>query len=146
MYSDLKLQRMFIQSMIISKRPTTNLAQFEKAFELASLNDEEKNIIEYIRFVGIFNQPLIVKSLQISNKPPVLSKLCIACREIGKNMPEHFENIRAWSEITSKEKVRWDGSLICSPVYNIDGQILSPEEGTAQFHNFSVHKELFNGL
>tara|TARA_Y100001968_G_C19262981_1_gene670231 strand:- start:215 stop:616 length:402 start_codon:yes stop_codon:yes gene_type:complete len=127
-------------------RPITNLAEFENAMKIADLEEKEKQIIEYIRFVGIFNQPSIVRDLRIESKPPVLSTICNACRKIGHQMPRHFEKVRTWSKKNSLDEVRWDGDLICSNAFNIDGERLTPEIGTAQFHTFVVHKELFIGL
>ena len=61
-------------------------------------------------------------------------------------MPEHFEAVREWSKAVSEEGVRWDGDLICSTALNIDGDRLTPESGTTQYHTFAVHKELFKGF
>ena len=61
-------------------------------------------------------------------------------------MPEHFEAVREWSKTVSQDGVRWDGDLVCSIAWNIDGERLTPESGTTQYHVFSVHKELFQGL
>ena len=61
-------------------------------------------------------------------------------------MPEHFEAVREWSKTVSQDGVRWDGDLVCSTAWNIDGERLTPESGTTQYHTFCVHKELFQGL
>lgn len=132
--------------MIKIERPITNLYEFEQALETAELTAIERQIIEYIRFIGVFNQPMIVNALSIKSKPPVLSTLCGACRKIGSHMPEHFNDIRTWSKTVNSDGIRWDGNLICSITWNIDGEKLCPEAGTAQFHNFAVHKELFQGF
>ena len=79
-------------------------------------------------------------------KPPALSILCNICRKIGKHLPEHFESIRAWSETENEYGVRWDGNLICTTARNVDGEQLTPESGTTQYHTFVIHKELFKGL
>ncbi len=128
------------------KRPITPIDLFEEACEKASLNTEEQRIIDHIRFSGIFTQPSLTKELNLNSKPPVLSKLCEICRKIGGEMPEHFQNVREWSQSISEYNIKWDGNLICSEVMNIDGEKLSPEKGTSQFHIFAVHKELFEGL
>tara|TARA_Y100001968_G_scaffold270951_1_gene262336 strand:- start:293 stop:691 length:399 start_codon:yes stop_codon:yes gene_type:complete len=127
-------------------RPKISSESFDKAISMASLTDVEIEIIEYIRFVGTFTQPIVVKALKISSRPPVLSILCESCRKIGSQIPEHFSRVRDWSEIVSVDGVRWDGDLICSSTFNIDGLRLSPEFMTTQFHNFAVHPEFFNGL
>ena len=130
----------------MNKRPKIPLQEFESAISSSNLIDIEQDIIEYIRFVGVFTQPQIVNSLKLNSKPPALSILCQACRKIGSQIPEHFENVRIWSENASPDGVRWDGDLICSSTYNIDGIRLSPEFRTTQFHNFAVHQEFFTGL
>lgn len=132
--------------MNIVPRPITPVANFEKACEIAGLSKGEKELIDFIRFIGTFTQVSLTKELRLAPKPPVLSILCGACRKIGEQMPEHFAVVRAWSKAVSKDDVRWDGDLICSTVWNIDGERLTPESGTAQYHTFVVHKELFQGL
>lgn len=127
-------------------RPITPLVEFEEAFEKADLNDSERKIIDYIRYIGCFTQPSLVKELKLNSKPPALSILCNICREIGLYMPEHFSAVREWSKNVSVHNVRWDGDLVCSVAYDIDGNQLTPEFGTVQFHTFVVHKELFQGL
>ncbi len=128
------------------KRPRITSDILDDAISKAFLSELEKDIIEYIRFVGTFTQPIIVKALNISSKPPVLSILCESCRKIGNEIPDHFNKVREWSEVISVDGVRWDGDLICSTTFNIDGLRLSPEFHTTQFHNFAVHPEFFNGL
>ncbi len=127
-------------------RPITPLDSFEQALESAKLTQSEKELIEYIRFVGTFTQVSLTKSLRLKPKPPALSILCEICRKLGEQMPEHFEAVREWSKAVSEDGVRWDGDLICSTAWNIDGERLTPESGTTQYHTFSVHKELFQGL
>ena len=130
----------------IRPRPITPLEDFEKAFEIAELTKSEKELIDYIRYVGTFNQVILTSSLRLQSKPPVLSLLCESCRKIGLQMPKHFAAVRQWSENISEDRVRWDGDLICSTAWNIDGERLTPESGTTQYHTFVVHKELFQGL
>ena len=127
-------------------RPKISSESLDNAISMASLTDVEADIIEYIRFVGTFTQPIVVKALKISSRPPVLSILCESCRKIGSQIPEHFLKVRDWSEMVSVDGVRWDGDLICSSTFNIDGLRLSPEFMTTQFHNFAVHPEFFTGL
>ena len=129
-----------------ASRPITPLDSFEQALESAKLTQSEKELIEYIRFVGTFTQVSLTKSLRLKSKPPALSILCEICRKLGDQMPEHFEAVREWSKAVSEDGVRWDGDLICSTAWNIDGERLTPESRTTQYHTFSVHKELFQGL
>ena len=132
--------------MIKKIRPRINVEEFDSAMNLAELTEIEFEIIEYIRFVGTFTQPSLVQSLKLSSKPPALSILCESCRKIGLLIPNHFIKVREWSKEVSLDGVRWDGDLICSTTFNIDGIRLTPESGTTQYHNFAVHPELFKGL
>ncbi|WP_269623387.1 hypothetical protein [Prochlorococcus marinus] len=132
--------------MKIIQRPITPLEEFEKALELAELSESDKELIEYIRYKGVFSQPTIVKELRLKTKPPVLSTLCVVCRKIGKYMPDHFGLVREWSKSINEHGVKWDGDLVCSATKNIDGILLTPEAGTALYDILAVHKELFSGL
>ena len=127
-------------------RPITPVEEFEEACRKAKLNNKEQRIIDYIRYVGVFTQPSLTKELKLQSKPPILSVLCEICRKIGKFMPEHFSEVRIWSESINEHKVKWDGDLICSIAWDKDGERLSPENGTCLYHTFAVHKELFQGL
>ena len=62
---------------------------FEKAFEIANLTKSEKELIEYIRYIGTFNQVSLTTELRLKSKPPVLSVLCEICRKIGDHIPDH---------------------------------------------------------
>ena len=128
------------------KRPITPIEEFEKALNSAGLSEREQELIEYIRYIGVFTQPSLVKDLRLNPKPPVLSILCEICRKIGSKMPDHFSDIREWSKSISDHGVRWDGDLLCSTAWNIDGEPLTPEAGTCPYDTFVVHKELFQGL
>ena len=128
------------------QRPKISLSTFEHAIDKADLTSLELDIIEYIRFVGTFNQPMVTRALNISSKPPIISILSDSCRKIGEHVPTHFEAVRSWSARVSVDGVRWDGDLICSCTFNIDGIRLCPEFETTQFHNFAVHQEFFTGL
>ncbi len=132
--------------MISNLRPITPVDEFEEACLNAKLNNKEQKIIDHIRYVGVFTQPSLTKDLKLDSKPPVLSVLCEICRKIGEYMPEHFRNVRYWSKEINENKVKWDGDLLCSLAWNIDGERLSPENGTSLYHTFAVHKELFQGL
>ena len=132
--------------MISNLRPITPVDEFEEACKRAELNNKEQKIIDHIRYVGVFTQPSLTKDLKLDSKPPVLSVLCEICRKIGKHMPEHFINVNNWSKEINEHNVKWDGDLVCSLVWNKDGERLSPENGTSLYHTFAVHKELFQGL
>ncbi|KGG15546.1 hypothetical protein EV06_1420 [Prochlorococcus sp. MIT 0602] len=114
--------------------------------ENADLSESDHTLIDYIRYVGIFSQPSLVRDLRLKPKPPALSILCDICRKIGYQIPEHFKDIRKWSESNSEHGVYWDGDLVCSTAKNIDGEPLTPEAGTAPYETLVVHKELFTGL
>ena len=127
-------------------RPIINVVEFEYALERAGLEKSELEIINYIRYMGTFTQPLLVMALKLESKPPALSKLCLSCRKIGLHIPNHFKEVREWSKTINEDGIRWDGNLICSIAQNIDGEKLIPENNTSQFHCFAVHKELFIGF
>ena len=130
----------------ISPRPITPIESFNHAFEIAGLSDNQRQLIDYIRYIGTFNQVSLVQALRLNAKPPALSLICEACRKVGAYMPKHFAAVREWSKEVSEDGVRWDGDLICSIAFNIDGNRLNPESGTTQYHTFVVHQELFQGL
>ncbi len=130
----------------MKKRPITPIKLFDLSLEKAELSLKEKEIIEYIRFTGVFNQVSLTKDLRLNSKPPPLSILCKICKKIGRHMPEHFKDVQSWSVSQSEYGVCWDANLICSTAWNCDGERLSPEAGTTQYHTFVVHKELFYGL
>ncbi len=119
---------------------------FEEAVNRAGLSSNEQEIIDHIRYTGVFNQVTLTKDLRLRAKPPVLSTLCEICRKIGKHIPDHFDSVRTWSETQNEYGVRWDGNLVCSTAKNGDGEDLTPEAGTTQYHTFVIHKEFFNGL
>ncbi len=127
-------------------RPITPINDFEKAMTFANLSEKEYEIIEYIRYTGIFSQPMITKDLRIESKPPVFSIICEASRKIGTHIPAHFAAVRKWSKMINPNGVRWDGDLICSAIKNIDGELLTPENRNSLYDFLSVHKELFTGI
>ncbi len=128
------------------KRPVTPLEDFEKALKVINLSKSEYELIDYIRYTGVFSQPMVIKDLRIKSKPPVFSVLCEICRKIGTHIPKHFAAVRDWSIKISEHGIRWDGDLICSKVVNIDGDPLTPEAGTCLYDYLCVHKELFTGF
>ena len=132
--------------MTRNTRPITPINDFEDACIKANLTNKEMKIIDYIRYIGVFTQPSLTKELKLNSKPPILSILCEICRKIGSHMPEHFSKVREWSKEINEHNVKWDGELICTLAWNKDGERLSPENGTALYHTFAVHKELFQGL
>ncbi len=132
--------------MRVIPRPRISSKELDQAIEKANLSSSDYELIEYIRYKGIFSQPSLVKELRIKSKPPILSRLCEISRKIGEHIPNHFEEIRKWSELISENGVRWDGDLICSTARNIEGDPLTPEAGTVAFEILVVHKEFFTGL
>ena len=109
-------------SKIAISRPITPLEDFNNAIEQSDLSKSEKELIDYIRFIGTFDQVSLTKALRLPPKPPALSVLCEICRKLGKYMPVHFSAVRTWSESVSENGVRWDGDLICSSAWNIDAE------------------------
>ena len=57
-----------------------------------------------------------------------------------------FRHLTNYAQNNSEYGVHWDGNLVCSTAWNSDGERLTPESGTTQYHTFAVHKELFEGL
>ncbi len=132
--------------MHVITRPKISSDELDQAIEKSNLSSSEYELIEYIRYKGVFSQPSLVKDLRIKPKPPVLSRLCEISRKIGKQIPDHFEQIRKWSKLINENGVRWDGDLICSTARNIEGDPLTPESGTSSYEILVVHKEFFTGL
>ena len=128
------------------KRPLIEVASFNQAVAESWLSNEEESIIDYIRYTGVFDELKMRKDLSLPSKPPALWLLATACTKIGEKMPELFCKIRTWSKSQSEDAIAWDGNLVCSIVYSCDGVEISPTSGTALYHTFSVHKELFSGL
>ena len=62
--------------MQIQLRPILAVEHFEKAMGSARLSEGDQELIEYIRYIGVFSQPSIIRDLRIKSKPPVLSTLC----------------------------------------------------------------------
>ena len=127
-------------------RPTLNPDEIDSAISKANLSDIEIEIVEYIRYIGVFNELSLRKALSMPAKPPALYQLCKACEKIGQHIPEEFSDMMTWSERQSDDKIAWQGNLICAIAYTCDGTKLQPENKTSLYHTFVVHKELFNGL
>ena len=132
--------------MSVAPRPTLDPERFEAALLKAELSDDETEIIDYIRYIGVFNELSLRQSLSLSSKPPALYKLCKACTKIGVHIATDFEEIMSWSQAHSGDHIAWHGNLVCSIAYSCDGHKLQPEDGTSLYHTFAVHQELFNGL
>ena len=127
-------------------RPKLDVAKFNQALASSLLSEEEESIIDYIRYTGVFDELKIRKDLSLPSKPPALWRLAQACEKIGEKIPEHFSKIKSWSKSRSEDAIAWDGNLVCCIVYNCDGIEVSPTSGTALYHTFVVHRELFLGL
>ena len=128
------------------KRPRLDLETFEHALNNAGLDPCELEIIEHIRYIGIFDELSLRKSLALPVKPPALYRLNKACQKIAAQLPEQAQQLMEWSAAQSPDQISWTGNLVCSIGFNADGERLEPESGTVLYHTFIVHKELFNGL
>ena len=132
--------------MFTNSRPITPRDEFEIALTRADLSEKDYELIEYIRYTGVFTQPSLTKDLKRPSKPPILTNVCEICRKVGLLMPEHFTNVINWSINISEHNTRWDGHLICAEVFNVDKEALTPTLGTSLFDVLVVHKELFIGF
>ena len=130
----------------MSQRPRIDVERFELALNNAGLDSIELEIVEHIRYIGIFDELSLRKSLALPSKPPALYRLNKACEKIAAQWPELSERMLKWSSSQSPDQISWTGNLICSIGFNADGDRLEPESGTVLYHTFVVHKELFNGL
>ena len=128
------------------KRPRLDLETFELALNDAGLDSCELEIIEHIRYIGIFDELSLRKSLALPAKPPALYRLNKACQKIAAQLPEQAQQLMEWSAGQNPDQISWTGNLVCSIGFNADGERLEPESGTVLYHTFIVHKELFNGL
>ena len=126
-------------------RPILEVAKFNQALASSLLSEEEESIIDYIRYTGVFDELKMRKELSLPSKPPALWLLAQACAKIGEKIPEHFSKIKSWSKSRSEDAIAWDGNLVCCIVYTCDGIEISPTSGTALYHTFAVHRELFLG-
>ena len=73
----------------IRPRPITPLEDFEKAFEIAELTKSEKELIDYIRYVGTFNQVILTSSLRLKSKPKIYLQDVLT-----KTEKKHLENLQ----------------------------------------------------
>ena len=128
------------------KRPRLNVEAFETALQNAELDPGEVEIIEHIRYIGIFDELSLRKALALPSKPPALYRLNQACKKIAGQLPEQSQTMMEWSAKQNPDLISWTGNLVCSIRFNVDGERLEPEAGTTLYHTFVVHKELFNGL
>ena len=128
------------------KRPITPIDEFETALHKADLTKEDYELIDYIRYTGVFTQPSLIKDLRRPSKPPLLTILCQISKKIGLRMPVHFKRVIEWSIKTSEHNTRWDAHLICAEALNVENIPLSPAHRTSLFDVLVVHKELFIGF
>ena len=127
-------------------RPKLDIKEFECAVNQAVLADIENEMLEYVRYSGVFDELTLKKSLSLPSKPPAIYLLSKLCEKIGALIPKTFDEFMDWSADQSADNISWHGNFICSIAYTCDGLRLEPEQGTALYHTFSIHKELFNGL
>ena len=128
------------------ERPKHNTQDFEIAINNSELTELELDLVEHIRYTGIFDELSLRKSLSLPTKPPALYRLNKICEKIAIQIPEIAKQFFEWSAQENPDKIAWKGNLICSIGYSCDGVRLEPESGTVLYHTFIVHKELFNGL
>ena len=128
------------------KRPRLKVEAFETALQKAKLDPGEFEIIEHIRYIGIFDELSLRRALALPSKPPALYRLNKACEKIARHLPDQFKAMMEWSAKQNPDLISWTGNLVCSIGFNVDGERLEPESGTVLYHTFIVHKELFNGL
>ena len=135
-----------MSTLATNVRPILNPDEIDKAISEANLSEIETEIIEYIRYIGVFNELNLKKALSMPSKPPALYRLCKACEKIGHQLPDQFQTMMDWSKKHSDDDIAWQGNLVCAIAYTCDGIKLQPEDKTSPYHTFAVHKELFNGL
>tara|TARA_B100001057_G_scaffold464099_1_gene518918 strand:+ start:232 stop:633 length:402 start_codon:yes stop_codon:yes gene_type:complete len=128
------------------KRPKLNKSQFEIAVENAGLTELEVDILEYIRYNGIFDELSLRKALSLPSKPPALYRLNKICEKVAIYLPTVSNELFKWSKQQNPDYIAWKGNLVCSIGFNCDGDRLEPESGTVLYHTFIIHKELFNGF
>ena len=130
----------------VNIRPVLNPHQLEEAIDRANLSSAEAEIIDYIRYMGVFNELTLRQALSLPSKPPALYRLCKACEKIGLELSADYEEMMTWSANENDDNIAWQGNLVCAIASTCDGEKLQPESGTSLYHTFAVHKELFNGL
>ena len=128
------------------ERPKLDKFQFEIAVENAGLTELETDILEYIRYNGIFDELSLRKALSLPSKPPALYRLNKICEKIAIHLPAVSNELFGWSKQQNPDNIAWKGNLVCSIGFNCDGDRLEPESGTVLYHTFIIHKELFNGF
>ncbi|MAS28547.1 MAG: hypothetical protein CMN97_09935 [Synechococcus sp. NAT40] len=131
---------------MINKRPVLSSDQFERAVAAATLTTDEEALIDFVRYTGVIDALILRKGLSLPAKPPALCLLADACEKLGTVIPDHYAQIMRWSAEISPDAIAWRGNLVCSLAYNSDGIELSPNAGTALYHTYVVHQELFTGL
>ena len=128
------------------ERPKLDKFQFEIAVENTGLTELETDILEYIRYNGIFDELSLRKALALPSKPPALYRLNKICEKIAIHLPAVSNELFGWSKQQNPDNIAWKGNLVCSIGFNCDGDRLEPESGTVLYHTFIIHKELFNGF
>ena len=83
------------KNLVSIPRPIISATAFDSACGKAHLSSDQLELIDFIRYIGVFNQLTLTQSLGLSSKPPALSILCETCRLIGKEIPKHFADIRS---------------------------------------------------
>ena len=131
---------------MIKSRPVLTADLFDQAVSNASLTDEEKALIEFVRYTGVIDELILRKGLSLPAKPPALCRLADICEKIGAATPDHFSASMEWSAKQSEDNIAWKGNLICNIAFNSDGIELSPTAGTTLYYTYVVHQELFIGL
>ena len=88
---------------MIKSRPVLTADLFDQAVSNASLTDEEKALIEFVRYTGVIDELILRKGLSLPAKPPALCRLSNICEKIGATIPDHF---RCCYEMVSGTKRR----------------------------------------
>ena len=93
------------------KRPLLDIEVFELALNDAGLDPFELEIIEHIRYIGVFDELSLRKSLALPSKPPALYRLNKACQKIAAQLPEQAQQLMEWSAAQSPDQISWTGNL-----------------------------------
>ena len=79
------------------QRPRLDVDAFEIALNQAELESSELEIIDHIRYMGIFDELSLRKALALPSKPPALYRLNKACEKIAVHLPEQSQALLNWS-------------------------------------------------
>ena len=58
--------------MSVAPRPALDPERFETALLKAELSEDEAEIIDHIRYIGVFNELSLRQSLSLASQPPAL--------------------------------------------------------------------------